>query len=272
MLSMSAFGIGNAWSDTRAYGSTLEQGAGVPRFAGFPGTTPTMYHLAYGDPIGGLFGCAAMLTALLEKRVSGRGQLVNLSMVETMLQFTTPALLQHRIDPAVEVRRGNRHPVHAPHGFFRVDGQDQWIAVSVADGMSVAALGTDTGGSVRIPSAFCGMAGLKTTYGRISTVGVWPLAPSFFIVLLYLDVPSSRNVSKTPAGTSTCSCRTTLKLKLCSAVRRSVSTTPTADHAFPTCKGKSYCGCLGFQVRTTLPSRVRRSNLSWTHRRRSRLP
>jgi amidase len=40
------------------------------------------------------------------------------------------------------------------------------------------ALGSDTGGSVRIPSACCGTAGLKTTYGRVPVAGVWPLAPS----------------------------------------------------------------------------------------------
>lgn len=58
-------------------------------------------------------------------------------------------------------------------------GSSSGSAVAVADGEADYGYGTDTGGSVRIPSAFCGLTGLKTTYGRISTAGVRPLAPSF---------------------------------------------------------------------------------------------
>jgi len=51
-------------------------------------------------------------------------------------------------------------------------------AVGVADAMTPAALGTDTGGSCRIPAAFCGIVGFRPTQGRISREGVLPLAPS----------------------------------------------------------------------------------------------
>jgi amidase len=57
-------------------------------------------------------------------------------------------------------------------------GSSSGSAVAVADDEADVALGSDTGGSVRIPAACCGIAGLKTTYGRVSTEGVWPLAPS----------------------------------------------------------------------------------------------
>ncbi|MGH3160291.1 MAG: amidase [Streptosporangiaceae bacterium] len=51
-------------------------------------------------------------------------------------------------------------------------------AVAVATGEADVALGTDTGGSVRIPAACCGIAGLKTTWGRVPADGVYPLAAS----------------------------------------------------------------------------------------------
>jgi len=57
-------------------------------------------------------------------------------------------------------------------------GSSSGSAVAVAEGSADIGYGTDTGGSVRIPAAFCGLAGLKTTLGRISLDGVWPLAPS----------------------------------------------------------------------------------------------
>lgn len=57
-------------------------------------------------------------------------------------------------------------------------GSSSGSAVAVASGEADVGLGTDTGGSVRIPAACCGIVGLKTTWGRVPTTGVCPLAPS----------------------------------------------------------------------------------------------
>jgi amidase len=57
-------------------------------------------------------------------------------------------------------------------------GSSSGSAVAVALDEADVGYGTDTGGSVRLPAACCGLAGLKTTLGRISTAGVWPLSQS----------------------------------------------------------------------------------------------
>ncbi|MBV2186786.1 MAG: amidase [Rhizobium sp.] len=67
------------------------------------------------------------------------------------------------------------HPVDSA---LTVGGSSGGSAAALAAGFCLAAIGSDTGGSIRIPSACCGTAGLKPTYGAWSKEGVFPLVPS----------------------------------------------------------------------------------------------
>jgi aspartyl-tRNA(Asn)/glutamyl-tRNA(Gln) amidotransferase subunit A len=77
---------------------------------------------------------------------------------------------------------GRNEPMGAPWNpwdtsIHRVaGGSSSGSAVAVAAGLAPAALGTDTGGSIRIPAALCGLTGFKPTYGVVSLAGVFPLA------------------------------------------------------------------------------------------------
>jgi amidase len=74
-------------------------------------------------------------------------------------------------------------------------GSSSGSAVAVASGEADVAYGSDTGGSIRIPAACCGVAGLKTTWGRVPLTGVRPLAPSMDTV-----GPMARDVAGLVAG------------------------------------------------------------------------
>ena len=109
----------------------------------------------------------------------------------------TDATVAHRLFAAGAVLLGKTHMVEFAFGGTGVNhhfgtpvnpwdsttqrlpgGSSSGSGVAVAAGLAAAALGSDTGGSVRIPSSFCGLVGLKPTFGLIPSTGVLPLDPT----------------------------------------------------------------------------------------------
>jgi aspartyl-tRNA(Asn)/glutamyl-tRNA(Gln) amidotransferase subunit A len=83
----------------------------------------------------------------------------------------------------LEFAYGNVHPDYGqtnnPWDVSKTaGGSSGGSAASVAAGIGLFSLGSDTGGSIRIPASYCGIAGLKPTYGLLSLEGVFPLSPS----------------------------------------------------------------------------------------------
>ena len=92
---------------------------------------------------------------------------------------------------------------------FVPGGSSSGSAAAVASGMALAATGSDTGGSIRLPASFCNLVGLKPTYGRVSRYGVVAMASSLDVMgHLTKDVTDSAIILNITSGKDICDATT----------------------------------------------------------------
>lgn len=90
---------------------------------------------AFADPYNGIMGAFAILTALHHRDRTGRGQHVDYSQQEAVMQMVGPAFMNYEMNGRVAGTLGNRHPlgIAAPHGVFPCAGEDRWISIAVIE-------------------------------------------------------------------------------------------------------------------------------------------
>ena len=129
-ISMPAFGNDGPLSGIRAYGSTVEQASGLPFANGFDHWAPCLQHVAFGDPIAGLYATSAVLAALCGRTRMG-GAEIDLAQVACLFQLGADALVAQQLSPTPLARMGSRRPRAAPVVVVRAGGDDEWLAVAV---------------------------------------------------------------------------------------------------------------------------------------------
>lgn len=140
MCSMAGYGATGPERNYSAYGSNIETSSGLASVLGYqPGEFyPTGSY--YADPVTGNHGAVAVLAALHHRRRSGRGQWIDMALLEAVSPFFAPQFLEYSVTGVVPGPIGNRSPLYAPQGVYRSFGKDCWLAVTVRDSRDFAAL------------------------------------------------------------------------------------------------------------------------------------
>ena len=144
-LSMPAFGNGGPLSGIRAYGSTVEQASGLPFVNGEADWVPCQQHVAFGDPIAGLYAACASLAALYGRPRLG-GADIDLAQVACLFQIGADAIVAEQVLAAPVPRTGHGRTRLAFCVVVRAGGEDGWLAVAAPDDAALQALAGVTHG------------------------------------------------------------------------------------------------------------------------------
>jgi crotonobetainyl-CoA:carnitine CoA-transferase CaiB-like acyl-CoA transferase len=134
-VSMSGFGHTGPYKDYVSYGPTLQALAGFTLLMRHPDRPPAGFGFSYSDLVGGYTAALAVLAALVHRRRTGRGQMIDLSQFEASCAVFGPTLLDIAANRRAVEPAGNasQDAPAAPHGVYRCRGEDRWCAIAIFD-------------------------------------------------------------------------------------------------------------------------------------------
>ena len=145
-LTMPAFGATGPLAGLRAYGSTVEQACGLPFVNGEAHWPPCLQHVAFGDPVAGLYAASAVLTALAGRERLG-GAVIDLAQVACLFQLGADSIVAAQVLGEPLPRTGHRRQRLALCAVVPI--RDGWLAVA-ADDASMAGLASVVGGASEV--------------------------------------------------------------------------------------------------------------------------
>lgn len=128
---LSNMGHSGPYSGQRGTGGTLQSLAGFTFLTGWPDREPSPPFGAICDQYPPLLAATSIISALLYRRRTGKGQYMEFSQLEDSLLYLSPLILDYQVNGHVLNRMGNRSLCAAPHGVYRCKGEDRWCAIAV---------------------------------------------------------------------------------------------------------------------------------------------
>jgi crotonobetainyl-CoA:carnitine CoA-transferase CaiB-like acyl-CoA transferase len=123
-----------------AYGSNVEQLAGLVSLTGYEGGEPMKTGFSYGDPVAGTSLVAAVAMALRHRTRTGEGMYIEIAQRENLGAFVGEHLVDYSLNGELRPPTGNRHPMFAPHNRYRCAGEDAWVTIACEDDAQFAGL------------------------------------------------------------------------------------------------------------------------------------
>ncbi|MEP7215320.1 MAG: CoA transferase [Anaerolineaceae bacterium] len=140
LTSMPAFGLSGPYRDRIAYGPGVDAMSGLSHLTGYDDGPPMKPGNFFCDQNAAVLSAFATMAALWHRSHSGRGQQVELAMIEGEFQILGDAYIDFAMNGRERRRTGNAHPGMEPHDVFPCAGDDAWVAIGVETGEQWRAL------------------------------------------------------------------------------------------------------------------------------------